>query len=344
MNIDIINPIEVPTWDTLILAHPNYSFFHSSSWARVLSESYGYAPLYFTIFDGDAISACLPVMEVKSFVTGKRGVSLPFTDACEPLAHDRAQFQMLLNEARAYGKRAGWKYLELRGGREFLPGVHASFSYLGHTLDLTPGLSALFEDLRDSTRRNVRKARTEGVEVVSLNSSDSVRQFCRLNSLTRKEHGLPPQPPGFFDNLYEHVIAKGFGTVVVASYRNATIAASVYLNIGAKAVYKYGASDKTYQDLRANNLVMWEAMRAYAAQGFKSLCFGRTDMNHAGLRQFKTGWGVEEYPIAYYRHDVRQNRFISEQRSLNGFSKTIFGKLPIPVLNVIGSVAYRHMG
>ena len=344
MAIDIVNPIEWPGWDQLILAHPNYSFFHSSAWAKVLSEAYGYKPLYFTVFDGDALSACVPVMEVKSFVTGRRGVSLPFTDACEPLVHDPNQFEVLLNEAKAYGKQAGWKYLELRGGREFLPGVDASSTYFGHTLDLTPGVSALFAALRDSTRRNVRKAQSEGVEALSSGSAESVRQFCRLNTLTRKEHGLPPQPLGFFNKVYEHVIAKGLGTVVVALYRDVAVAAAIYLHIGEKAVYKYGASDRTYQDLRTNNLVMWEAMRQYAAQGFKSLCFGRTDLDHAGLRQFKAGWGVEEYPIAYYRHDVRQNSFITGQPRTNGFSSAIFGKMPIPVLNFIGSVAYRHMG
>ncbi|HME43106.1 MAG TPA: GNAT family N-acetyltransferase [Syntrophorhabdales bacterium] len=344
MAVEIVNPVTRPNWDRLILGHANYSFFHSSAWAKVLSEAYGYKPLYFTIFDGDTLSACLPVMEVKSFVTGKRGVSLPFTDECEPLGHDPNQFEVLLNEAKAHGKQAGWKYLELRGGREFLPGIGASSTYLGHTLDLTTGEAALSGALRDSTRRNVKKAQTEGVKALSLDTAESVSQFCRLNSLTRKEHGLPPQPLGFFEKLYEHVIAKGLGTVVVASHRNTAIAAAIYLHIGEKAIYKYGASNRTHQDLRANNLVMWKAVRQYAVQGFKSLCFGRTDMDHAGLRQFKAGWGVEEYPIAYYRHDVRQNGFISRQPRTNGFSSAIFGKMPIPVLNLIGSLAYRHMG
>jgi hypothetical protein len=344
MAVEIVNPIEWPAWDQLILAHPNYSFFHSSAWAKVLSEAYGYKPLYFTIFDGDALSASVPVMEVNSFVTGRRGVSLPFTDECEPLGRDPNQFEVLLNEAKTYGKKAGWKYLELRGGREFLPGIGAWSTYFGHTLDLTIGEAALSEALRDSTRRNVKKAQTEGVNGRSLDSAESVRQFCRLNSLTRKEHGLPPQPLGFFEKLYEHVIAKGLGTVVVASHRNTAIAAAIYLHIGEKAVYKYGASNRTHQDLRANNLVMWEAVRQYAAQGFKSLCFGRTDLEHAGLRQFKIGWGVEEYSIAYYRHDVHQNGFISTQPRPNGFSSAILGKMPIPVLNLIGSLAYRHMG
>jgi hypothetical protein len=131
---------------------------------------------------------------------------------------------------------------------------------------------------------------------------------------------------------------------VLASHRSKPVAAAVFFHFGEKAVYKYGASAIEHQQLRANNLVMWKAIEHLSMSGFKSLCFGRTDIDHDGLRQFKTGWAAEEYPINYYRHDLRQDRLVTHQSPVNGLSKTIFGKLPVPVLNVIGSLAYRHMG
>ena len=344
MAVEIVNPIEHPDWDALVLAHPNCSFFHSSAWARVLQEAYGYKPLYFTIFDGDAISACLPVMEVSSFITGKRGVSLPFSDRCEPLADHALQFDALLSHAKEYGKKAGWKYLELRGGTAFLSGAEPSSTYLGHTLDLTIGEIGLFAALRDSTRRNTKKAEKEGVEVTVSDTMDAVTAFYDLNQVTRKHHGLPPQPFNFFRAIHEHVLSRGLGFVVLASYRSTPIAASVFLQSGRKALYKYGASALEHRELRANNLVMWKAIERLSKRGFESLCFGRTDIGHDGLKQFKTGWGAQENHIHYYRHDLRQNKFVTQQQPANGFSKMIFGKLPVPVLNAIGSLAYRHMG
>jgi hypothetical protein len=344
MNITIVNPIDWPNWDSLILSHSNYSFFHSSAWARVLSEAYGYKPLYFTIFDSDAISACLPVMEVNSFITGKRGVSLPFTDHCEPLIRDPAQFEALLNYVKEYGKRSGWKYLELRGGQTLLPGAQPSITYLGHTLDLTPGEPVLIASLRDSTRRNIKKAGKEGVKIAVSDAMDSVTAFYELNQATRKHHGLPPQPFSFFEKLHRHVISTGSGFVVLASYFDAVIAGAVFVHAGAKAMYKYGASKREYQELRANNLVMWEALKHYGEGGYETLCFGRTDPDNKGLQAFKHGWGTEERTINYYRHDLRQNDFVTQRTQVNGFSTMVFGKLPIPVLNAIGSLAYRHMG
>lgn len=344
MSFEIIDPTKVPNWDTLILSHPSYSFFHSSAWARVLSQSYGYKPVYFTIFNGDKISSCLPLMEVDSFITGKRGVCLPFTDYCEPLVHDLIQFEALLAHVRDYGKKAGWKYIELRGS-QVLPGnTPASMTYLGHTLDLTPGETALFEFLRDSTRRNIKKARKEGVEITVSNSMEAARTFHHLNQITRRHHGLPPQPWSFFCAIHQHVLATGLGFVVLASYQGKAIASSVFFHFGGKGIYKYGASALEFQQVRANNLVMWKAIEQMKMLGLKTLSFGRTDIDHNGLRQFKTGWGAEEYDIKYYRHDLREDRFVMEASQVNGFSKMIFARLPTSVLNLIGSLAYRHMG
>jgi hypothetical protein len=45
--MEIIDPTNFPNWDELLLSTPGYSFFHSSAWARVLKDSYGYTPWYF---------------------------------------------------------------------------------------------------------------------------------------------------------------------------------------------------------------------------------------------------------------------------------------------------------
>lgn len=62
---------------------------------------------------------------------------------------------------------------------------------------------------------------------------------------------------------------------MLASFKGTIIAGAIYFHFGEKAVYKYGASDVKYQQLRPNNLVMWEAIRLYCQNGYKSFCFGR---------------------------------------------------------------------
>jgi hypothetical protein len=311
----------------------------------VLQRAYGFRPLYFTIFEGDLLSACLPVMEIDSFLTGRRGVSLPFTDFCEPLVSADGQFEELFREATAYGKSNGWKSLELRGGGAFLAGRPASSAYLVHTLDLTGGEKAVYAGIRESTRRSVRKARATGVNLEILTTETAMRKFYRLNQITRREHGLPPQPYRFFEEVHAQVISKGHGFVAMASHGSEAIAASVYFHFGKRAIYKYGASDRRFQHLRPNNLVMWEAIRQSIGDGCTSLSLGRTDPEHTGLRQFKTGWGGEEHSINYYKCGLRACDFMGGHRApVNGLAGRILAHTPLPVLRVAGSVLYRHMG
>ncbi len=119
-DIQIIDPTKHSGWDDLLLTNENTSFFHTAGWAKVLTESYGYKPLYFTQIDNGKLTGLLAVMEVNSLLTGKRGVSLPFADHCPVIAKDRQAFEALFELAVAFGSKHGWKKLGLRGGALFL--------------------------------------------------------------------------------------------------------------------------------------------------------------------------------------------------------------------------------
>jgi hypothetical protein len=343
-DIQIINPITHPGWNNLILSHPDYSFFHSSAWAKVLNEAYGYKLLYFTVLKNGSLSALIPIMEVNSFLTGRRGVSLPFTDYCEPIINDGVKFQDLMNLITEYGEKAGWKYIEFRGGKDLLPFSSPSCTYIGHTLDLTRGEEYLYSNFRDSTGRNIRKASGEGVKTTLYSSLESIREFYRLNCMTRREHGLPPQSYLFFEKLHNHIISKSLGHVILASYKNWNIAGAIFFHFGKQAFYKYGASDKSFQHLRPNNLIMWEAIKWYSQNGYKSLCYGRTEPENQGLIQFKSGWGTTEQRINYYRYDMKRGSFVSGFPKVTGFHNKIFRNLPLPILNLVGALLYKHAG
>ena len=347
--IDVIDPLGRSGWDDLVLSSPNYSFFHSADWARVLHEAYGYKPVYISIGRSGKIAAVIPCMEVKSILTGTRAVSLPFSDYCEPIVLDgdagREAIEDLIGRLFDYGKQAAWRSIDLRWDTVALQQAPPSFTCYGHTIDLTDTESQAFSKLRDSTRRNIKKAIGEGVKVEVFDSMSALREFYRLNCLTRKAHGLPPQPFRFFEKVYEHVVAKGKGIVVLASHQGANVAGAVYVHLGQKAIYKYGASDRGFQHLRANNLVMWEAIRWYSGRGFRSLCLGRTERTNPGLLQFKRGWNAQERAIRYYRYDVRRESFVTEAAaSRSNGGNSLFRRMPIPLLRMTGSVLYRHIG
>lgn len=342
--IAVVDPSFHSDWNEQILSLPESSFFHTSMWSDVLKESYGYRPFYFTEIEKGELKSVLPVMDVDSFLTGKRGVSLPFSDYCEPLVDDRARFENLMDRVLEFGKKQGWKYLELRGGRRFLNGTEQSGSFLGHEIDLSCGAGEVLAAMKDSNRRNIKKAEKEGVRVEITTAPEAIMEFCRLNRMTRKEHGLPPQPQAFFQIFYANVITRGGGFISQAAFEDKIIASNVFILFGKKAIYKFGASDRKYNHLRANNLVMWKAIECCCEIGIDCLGMGRTDLDHEGLRQFKTGWNAREYEIEYYRYSFAEGKFKKGTFGVSGITQKFFRKLPAPILNAAGSILYRHAG
>jgi len=344
LKIEIIDPRDYSGWDELVISSGHCSFFHSAGWTRVLSESYGYNPLYFTIIENGKLSALVPVMEIKSFLTGHRGVCLPFSDYCEPVIIGNHRFQDMFQFIIDYAKKAGWKTIEFRGGSNLFSDSPALTEYLMHTVDLSRNEDEIFRGLRSSTKRNVKKAVKEGVEVEISSSFDSIKEFYRLNCVTRKKHGLPPQPYNFFMKIYEHIIVESQGFVVSASYKGKIIACAVCFHYGGAALYKYGASDIQFQHLRPNNLVMWAAIKWFLKNGYKSLSLGRTRAENKGLRQFKNGWSAAETVIKYYKYDLAKQMYVSHCPEVRSFYNKLFGKMPVPLLKITGRLLYKHVG
>ena len=337
-----INPLQHPNWDALVTSLPNFSFFHGAAWAKVLVETYGYAPDYFVANATNEICSMLPLMEVDSWLTGRRGIALPFTDDCEPLCPDGDSFKNLFQNAIEFGKERGWKYLECRGGRKFFEGVPASLTFYGHSLDLASGEDPLFGRLESSTRRAIRKAEKDGVTVEISQSLEAMGKFYSLQCKTRKKHGLPPQPLSFFSNIHKHILSQNLGMVAVASWQKLPIAASVYFYLGDRAIYKYGASDEKFQHLRGSNLVMWEAIKWHWKRGAKKLHLGRTSMANEGLRRFKLGWGASEDKIEYFKYDFLRENFVTDSDKVFGWHNRIFQSLPGFVSQLTGKMLYRH--
>ena len=343
MPLQIVNPLEIPNWDDLVLATGKGSFFHSSAWARVLHESYGYKPVYFTYRENGNMLGLMPFMEVDSCLTGKRGVSLPFSDYCQPLCNSKEDFQRMVLGVKKYAKEAGWRYIEWRDAGSFLGEEKDCSRYYVHSLRLEGELESILAGFRGSTRRNIKKALRTGVSVDILNSYDSVKEYYRMHRITRKEHGFPPQPFKFFEKIFEHVVATMKGIVVLASYRGVPVAGAIFLYSGDEAIFKYGASDSKCHYLRPNNLVMWEAIKWCKANSFMKLNFGRTRFEDRGLMQFKNGWGTKREVVKYHQYKPGKGAFMRDPGRLEKAGR-FMGRLPSPIFNLVGALFYRHVG
>lgn len=341
--VAVVNPLAASDWNQQLLSCHDPTVFHTANWARLIAESYGYNPTYFTLSERGTLRGCLPVMEIDSLITGRRGVCLSFSDYCGALLKEPEDFRPLFDSIIERGGTSGWRYVEFRG-EQLLNSEQPAKVYSHHLLELTPNETELYSRLRESTARNIRKSQKEGVTVEISRTLQGVRDFYRLHCLTRKRHGVPPQSIRFFEKLHEHLIAQGLGFTALARQGKATLAGVVCLHFGSNALYKYGASDERYQHLRPNNLVLWEAIRKCARDGFRTFSLGRTDLDNQGLLSFKNGWGGRMSDLNYYRYDFASSGFVRGSGRDMGIYKNMMRKLPVNVLRVLGKLAYRHMG
>jgi len=209
-------------------------------------------------------------------------------------------------------------------------------------VELVEDQDRMFARLDSPVRRAIRKAEKGGVMVTISQTLEAMKVFYSLQCKTRRKHGLPPQPFAFFQNIFEHILSKNLGMIAIASCQQRPIAASVNFQLGARAVYKYGASDEAFQHLRGANVVMWEAIKWHARNGAKTLHLGRTSIGNKGLRRFKLGWGAGENKIEYYKHDLRKDCFITETDESTGWYNRVFRLLPTGLSRLFGALLYRH--
>jgi hypothetical protein len=284
----------------------------------------------------------LPVMEVSSPWTGRRGVSLPFTDVCGTLAGSNGR-EGIFEAAMKEGKERGWRYLECRSNGGEWPGAVPSVAFHGHVIDLQRPEKEIYASLDPSVRRNIRKAQEARLRVEFATSLESMRAFYALHCLSRKRHGVPPQPFKFFENITRHVLGSGSGFAVSASLEEKVVAAAVFFYWRKRAFYKFGASDYAFQHLRANNLVMWEAIKRCAEVGCASLHLGRTSLANQGLRQFKLRFGAREETIEYCKYDFGRQGFVKDVDRAESWVKGLFRLFPSPLFRLAGQVLYPHL-
>ena len=172
----------------------------------------------------------------------------------------------------------------------------------------------------------------------------ALRSFCRLNELTRRQHGLPPQPFRFFRALHRHILSRGFGFVSAATREGRTVAAAVFLVFGSAAVFKYAASDPHRRDLRGGNLAMWRGIAACRRHGATQLSLGKTRPANQGLLRYKRGWGGEEVRRSYVRLDGADGQPLAWEDPVEGWHNHLFRTMPVPVSRLAGRLLYRHVG
>jgi hypothetical protein len=341
-----INPLTDLRWPDFLSRHPNASVFHTQEWLSALQATYGFAPsAYTTSSPGVALENGWVFCEVRSWLTGRRLVSLPFSDHCDPLTDNRTDLEDIAHTLEAQRKDHKWDYVQFRppappGGE--IGGFELRDPFYLHKLDLRPKLDLIFDKLsKDSIQRKILRAERDGLQYEEGRTESLVDSFYKLMCSTRRRHGLPPQPRKWFSNLFSAL--RNQAIIRLASKDGEPIGALFTIFYKNVLVYKYSCGEPKHFRHGGMQYLLWRAIEDAKARGIEELDFGRSDFEDQGLVLYKERWGAVRLQTGYF-----QSRLLHPARS-HWFS-TVRSKLNVPsfvpqrVLAATGRLLYRHFG
>jgi CelD/BcsL family acetyltransferase involved in cellulose biosynthesis len=342
------DPIGDWRWAEFLERHPAASVFHTPGWLSALRHTYGYEPFVVTTSPGPVLDNGIVMCRVQGW-SSRRLVSIPFSDHCDPLVDAPDVLCEILVHLGDLARRAGWQSVELRPRTISEPlelaaraaSLVPDSEYYLHQLNLRPQISEIFSRLHhSSTQRAIRRAVREGLTYETGTSDELLASFYRLLRMTRRRHGLPPQPVAWFRNvmacLGRHV------AIHVASKDGRAVAGMLTLTFKKTMFYKYGGSDAAQHRLGGMPFLFWRAIQDARASGFVELDLGRSDVDQAGLIAFKDHLGARRSTLTYYRYPSQRSD--ASTSAMSRVARGVFARLPDSALDLAGRLIYKRLG
>jgi hypothetical protein len=282
---------------------------------------------------------------IHSRLTGRRIVSLPFSDHCDPLLGGPGELAGLLAVLQSESPAEKWRYIDLRPLHP-IDGSAGPFRvseiYCFHRLDLRASLEDLFRNLhKDAMQRRIKHANREKLVCASGRTESLLKQFYSLLLMTRRRHKLPPPPQKWLENLVR-CLGEAL-TIRVATKDMRPVAAMLTLSYNKTVIYKYGCSDARFHYLGGMPFLFWKTIEAAKQEGATELDLGRSDVDNTGLINFKDRLGAVRSTLAYLRFSQHSQRVASVGWKIR-LAKRVFVFLPDCALVAAGKLLYRHIG
>jgi Acetyltransferase (GNAT) domain len=348
MNIYQINPTTDSRWSKFVQTQPSSSVFHSVAWLEALRSTYGYLPVVFTTSAPDQdLENGLVFCDVNSWLTGRRLISLPFSDHCEPLCDSVEDLNFILRHLQTAVEHRKWKYLEVRPVDHNLKAIvgpgcsHSVPVFLLHVLDLRPDIDSIFASLdKNSVQRRIRRAeKADLVEIVGR-TDDLLNDFYNLFVATRRRHRAPPIPYAWFRNLITY---QREALEIRLAYKGGfPVSGILTLRFKDAVYYKYGCADSRFNKFGGMPWLLWRGIAAAKSNGAVKFDLGRSEEQHVGLVAFKNHWVAQPKRLEYWTFPENRSMYsINDWRA--AIAKRIFSRMPDRLLKITGQLIYRHI-
>ncbi|MBX3423905.1 MAG: FemAB family PEP-CTERM system-associated protein [Pirellulaceae bacterium] len=320
-------------WDRYVLAHPEATMFHLSSWQMVIQRALGYQPSYLLAEQSGAVVGICPLFVLRTRLFGTFAVSLPFLNY-GGIVGDSIQIQQaLLDQASDIGRQADCRYIELRQRYPLQLDLPRDERKVGSFLSLEGGTEQVFKRLHQNVRNKVRKA--EKNEVIVQSGPECLKDFYAVYSRNLRDLGTPVISPRFFAE-----IQRAFPDtcrVYRAVRHGHTIAAKFVVFDANTCYFVWSASIRDQLQYAPVQLMNWRAIEDAIGVGCQTVDFGRSTRG-SSHEEFKKFWGVQAETLPWCYKLLSQTEMPGLAKENPKFSLAIEGwkRLPLPISRLLG--------
>ncbi len=329
--VELMRATTDPRWQKLT-ADSRSPLFVDQRWLAILEATYGLKVVARVCCDD-----VLPFCDIDDG-RGHRIVSLPFCDFIDT-GMKPASWLALVDPLIESGAAV---VIDSASGHpaELDPRFTSTVDGICMIVELDAPLDDLFAGFSTLTRRQIRKAERRGIDFVATQDPAILRRFHELHVGVRKyRHNLLAQPFEMFDQ-----IAHRFGDdwTVIAGMVDATLAGGcLLLRTGDTWHYKFSVSHPDFRADGVSHGAVFGALQHCVATGASTFDFGRSDLAHGGLVDFKRRFGSDEYPLTrHVASPLASNQFSTDLGQLTELLTN--PDVPDSVTAQAGSVLYRY--
>ena len=349
-----IDPEKDQRWNSFVHGHPSGWLVHLSGWKSVLENSFHHMKgYYFALLDRDkeSIKAALPIFLIKSWLTGKRLVSIPFATLSDPLVSSSEDLEILLDKTIDFFEENGCSYIELRTlkANTFLNSDNFGKlnRFIHHYIELTEPPDKLLKKFhRSCVRQKIYRADKSNISFKVGKEEEDLKEFYRLYIMSRKRLGLPPQPYRFLKELWNTFYPEKQLMLLLAETKGRCIAGLILFMFKKRVSAEFSVVDEDFTNISPNHLLFWEAIKISYNNGCEIFDFGRTFCQNTGLINFKRRWNTIQtnLPIYFYPKEIEHKLCGIENSLKYKVISNICAYSPQPALKMIGNFCYRHLG
>jgi FemAB-related protein (PEP-CTERM system-associated) len=328
-------------WDAFVRGHPDGSFFQLSAWADVTQSVFDHRSFQLTTRRGGALSAVLPLVEVRSRLFGHALIANAFCVGGGPLAVDAAALAEILDQAEQLGRELGVEYIELRD----TPSAGPQWAVRDDLYAYFAWTTAADEDanLKQMPRRKRAIVRKTLASNLTTSIDSTTDDFYPLYALNMRNHGTPALPRRFFDRL--RTVFGDDCEILTVRDEGRPISSVLSFYFKDRVMPYYMGAHPDARAANSNDLMYWTVMRRGVARGYPVFDFSRSKVG-TGPYQFKELWGFQPRPISHQYRLLKGDALPNVNPTNPKYAAFIqlWRQLPLPIATSISPLLSRSLG